>query len=163
MGLLASLLGLLGLPGCDAQRLAALEPGVSTEADVRARFGPPDEARDGEGGTRVLDYSRQPAGHENHRITLGPDGRVARIEQLLTAERFARIQPGQTASDVRLALGRPMRVTPFALQRETHYDWRYLAGPNVSDSRVFTVVVDEDQRVVRTSSAPDPDLRPGGH
>ena len=163
MGLLASLLGVLGLPGCDAQRLAAIEPGVSTEADVRARFGAPDEVRDGEGGTRVLDYSRQPAGHENHRFTIGADGRVARAEQLLTAERFARIEPGQDVASVLQALGRPMRVTPFALQHETHYDWRYLAGPNVADSRVFTVVVGGDQRVLRTLSIADPDLRPDGH
>jgi hypothetical protein len=33
---------LLGLAGCDAQRLAELEEGAATEADLMARFGEPD-------------------------------------------------------------------------------------------------------------------------
>lgn len=36
MGLLSVL---LGMAGCDPQRIAELEEGVATEADVRARFG----------------------------------------------------------------------------------------------------------------------------
>ena len=39
----AGLVGaLLGLIGCDPQRIAELEEGVSTEADVRKRFGEPE-------------------------------------------------------------------------------------------------------------------------
>ena len=40
MGLLSFVLGLVA---CDAQRIAELEEGVATEADVRARFGEPEK------------------------------------------------------------------------------------------------------------------------
>jgi hypothetical protein len=40
MGLLSFVLGLVG---CDPQRIAELEEGVATEADVRARFGEPEK------------------------------------------------------------------------------------------------------------------------
>ena len=35
-------LALLAAAGCDPQRLSELQPGVSTEADVRDRFGAPE-------------------------------------------------------------------------------------------------------------------------
>ena len=38
----------LGLLGCDGPRIAALEEGVSTEAQVRAQFGEPEQVWDGE-------------------------------------------------------------------------------------------------------------------
>ena len=40
MGLLSFI---LGLAGCDQARIQELEEGVSTEADVRARFGVPEK------------------------------------------------------------------------------------------------------------------------
>ena len=36
----------LGLVGCDPQRIAELEEGVATETDVRARFGEPEKIWD---------------------------------------------------------------------------------------------------------------------
>jgi hypothetical protein len=55
-------------------------------------------------------------------------------------------------------LGKPMKITTYALKRETHYDWRYFESPNVGESQVFTVVFDADLKVVRTMSVRDPDL-----
>lgn len=160
MGLVAALLALWG---CDRQRIAELEEGVSTEADVRARFGAPEQVWDGPGGQRVFEYSRQPAGHQNYMISIGPDGRMSALRQVLTPANFARVQPPMMMEDVRRALGKPMRITPLPQRRETLYEWRYLDGPNAADSRIFTVVFDADLRVKGTSSQPDPDLRPGGH
>ena len=43
IGTAAALLAVfMGLAGCDPQRIGELEEGVSTEADVRARFGEPE-------------------------------------------------------------------------------------------------------------------------
>ena len=42
------------LAGCDPQRIRELEEGVSTEADVRARFGEPERVWDEPGGGRGL-------------------------------------------------------------------------------------------------------------
>lgn len=158
-------MGLLGLAGllvaCDPQNISELEEGVSTEADVRERFGAPEAVWEGEDGAQVYEYNRQPAGHTNYMITIGPDGKMASLRQVLNPRTFAQVQPGMPMETVRRMLGKPMKVTSYALKRETHYDWRYLESPGVGDSKVFTVVFDSDLKVIRTVSAPDPDLERG--
>jgi hypothetical protein len=155
----AGMLVLAGaLAACDPQSIAELEEGVSTEADVRERFGPPEAVWDGPDGSQVYEYNRQPAGHRNYMITIGPDGKMAALQQVLAPHHFAQIQPGMAMEAVRRRLGKPMKISTYELKRETHYDWRYLDGPNESDSKVFTVVFDADLRVVSTMSVRDPDL-----
>jgi len=61
---------------------------------------------------------------------------------------------------VRKMLGKPMKVTPYALKRETHYDWRYLNPP--STARIFTVVFDDDLKVVGTASVDEETVNPSG-
>ena len=163
MGLLSVL---LGMAGCDPQRIAELEEGVTTEADVRARFGEPEkiwEAADladlagnpfpgaaTQPGARTLEYNRQPEGQVNYMITIGPDGRMSAWRQVLTPQNFALVLPGMPMEQVRKMLGKPMRVTPYALQQETHYAGRYLSPPVTP--RIVTVVFDRALRVVRTAS-----------
>ena len=151
--LAAGAMGLL-LAGCDPQRVSELEEGVATEADVRARFGQPEQVWDGAGGAKILEYNRQPAGHQNYMITIGPDGRMSALRQVLNPDNFARVQPGMMMEDVRRMLGKPAKITPFPLKNETAWDWRYLQPPNTA--MVFTVWFDSDLRVVRTATAPDP-------
>ncbi len=153
--ILGSLLALWAVVACDPQRIAELEEGVSTEADVRARFGAPDAIWNGAGGERVLEYDRQPAGHKNYMIGIGPDGRMTSLRQVLNPANFARVQPGMPSADVRRLLGQPMKKTPYALKNETAWDWRYLEPPNTS--MVFTVWFGPDGRVLRTGSSPDPE------
>lgn len=111
MGLLSVLLGMVG---CDPQRIAELEEGVATEADVRARFGEPEkiwEAADLAGnpfpgvaaqdGARTLEYNRQPEGQVNYMITIGPDGRMSALRQVLTPQNFALVLPGMSMEQVR--------------------------------------------------------------
>ena len=168
MGLLSLI---FGLAGCDQQRITELEEGVATEADVRARFGEPEKTWDAgdmaslplpgaaaEPGARTLEYNRQPAGNVNFMITIGPDGRMTALRQVLTPQNFARVLPGMPMETVRKMLGKPMKVTPYALQRETHYDWRYLNPPNTA--MIFTVVFDPDLRVLSTGSMDEESLNP---
>ena len=146
------------LAACDVKNISELEEGVSTEADVRERFGAPEAVWDGEDGAQIYEYNRQPAGHVNYMITIGPDGRMAALRQVLTERNFARVVPGMAMEEVRRMLGKPMKITQYALKRETHYDWRYFENPGVGESQVFTVVFDADLKVVRTMSVRDPDL-----
>lgn len=146
------------LAACDVQNISELEEGFSTEADVREKMGEPEAVWDGPDGAQIYEYNRQPAGHRNYMITIGPDGRMAALRQVLTPENFARVLPGMDMTEVRKMLGKPMKVTPYELKGETHYDWRYLDGPNVSDSKIFTVVFDRDLKVVSTGSVIDPEL-----
>jgi hypothetical protein len=168
MGLLSFI---LGLAGCDQQRISELEEGVATEADVRARFGEPEkiwDARDmaslpmpgaaAEPGARTLEYNRQPAGQVNYMITIAPDGKMSALRQVLTPQNFAKVLPGMSMEQVRKMLGKPMKVTTYALKRETHYDWRYLNPP--STAMIFTVVFDADLRVLRTGSVDEESVNP---
>ena len=170
MGLLSLL---AGLTACDPQRIAELEEGVATEADVRARFGEPEKIWDASDmaklplqgaaatpGARTFEYNRQPAGTVNYMITIGPDGKMSALRQVLNSGNFALILPGMPMETVRKILGKPMKVVPYALQQTTHYDWRYLNPPNVN--MIFTVVFDRDLRVVSTGSAQEELVNPIG-
>jgi hypothetical protein len=153
--LAAAVLSLLLVAACDPQRISELREGVSTEADVRDRFGVPDNVWDEPGGARTLEYNRQPAGQTNYMITVGPDGRMTALRQVLTPENFARVVPGMRLDEVRRMLGKPAKVTPYALKRETHVDWRFASDAQVP--QMFTVVHGADQVVLRTETGPDPD------
>ena len=151
---------LLGLAGCDQQAIKELEEGVATEADVRARFGEPEKIWDAPDGGRTFEYNRQPAGHRNYMITIGTDGKMSALRQVLTPQNFAKVQPGMMMEEVRKMLGKPARITPFELKGEVAYDWRYLESPNTH--MVFTVFFDRDYRVLRTGSVVDPEQSSGG-
>jgi hypothetical protein len=148
-GLLGAVLSLLG---CDPQRISELEEGVSTEADVRARFGEPENVWDTPAG-RVLEYNRQPQGQKNYMITIGADGRMRALRQVLTPENFAKVNAGMGMEDLRRLLGRPARRTPYPLRNETEWEWRWMQPP--SSPMVFIAVLDADQRVVRSGSSTD--------
>ena len=143
------------LAACDQQRIAELEEGVASEADVRTRFGVPEKIWDGENGAKILEYNRQPEGTQNYMITIGTDGKMSALRQVLSPANFARIQPGMMMEDVRKMLGKPMKITQFALKNTWHYDWRYMDGPNTLDKKIFTVVFNSDLRVLSTGSVDD--------
>jgi hypothetical protein len=149
------LLALFVLVACDDRRISELEEGVATEADVRAKFGEPEKVWDAPGGARIFEYNRQPAGQRNYMITVGPDGRMNALRQVLTPDNFAKVQPGMSLDDVRKLLGKPAKITPYELKREVHADWRYLDGPNTA--MVFTVIFSPGDRVLRTLCVPDPE------
>lgn len=168
VGLLALL---LGLAGCDQQRIKELEEGLATEADVRARFGQPDniwEAGDmaslpqpgaaAEPGARTLEYNRQPAGNVNYMITIGQDGKMSALRQVLTPQNFAKVQPGMPMEQLRKMLGKPMKITAYELKQENHYDWRYLNPPTTP--MIFTAVMGPDLRVLRTMSVEEDSVNP---
>lgn len=154
---------LLGVVGCDQQRVAELEEGVATESDVRARFGEPEKVWDaadmattpqpgaaGVPGSKTFEYNRQPSGNVNYMITIGPDGKMSALRQVLNPQNFAKVLPGMPMESVRKMLGKPMKVTPYALSQTTHYDWRYLNPPTTT--MIFTVVFDRDLKVFSTGS-----------
>ncbi|MES2360620.1 MAG: outer membrane protein assembly factor BamE [Pseudomonadota bacterium] len=170
MGLLSFF---MGLAGCDQQRVAELEEGVSTEADVRARFGEPEKIWDAADmastplpgaaavpGARTFEYNRQPQGQVNYMITIGVDGKMSALRQVLSPQNFTKVLPGMSMEQVRKMLGKPMKITPYAAKQQTHYDWRYLNPP--STAMVFTVVFDQDLRVTSTASLEEELANPKG-
>jgi hypothetical protein len=161
LGLCWMLLGAaLSLTACDNQRINALEEGVATEGDVKMKFGEPEKIWEGENGARIFEYNRQPAGAKNYMITIGTDGKMTALRQVLAPHVFAKIEPGMPMETVRKMLGKPMKITPYELKNTWHYDWRYMDGPNVSDAKIFTVVFNSDLKVLSTGSVADPALSP---
>lgn len=150
-GMLAvAALGALSLVGCDQQKIAKLEEGLSTEADVRAEFGEPAYVWSEPDGSRTFEYNRQPAGHRNYMITIGADGKMSSLRQVLAPHMFDQIQPGMTDEQVRRMLGMPAKRMRFALKKETDWDWNWIDPPN--REMVFTATFGDDGRVIRSAS-----------
>ncbi|WP_313073642.1 outer membrane protein assembly factor BamE [Melaminivora sp.] len=147
-----ALLAFLALLGCDEQRIGELEEGLSTEAQVRERFGEPDRVWPEDDGSRTLEYNRQPAGRRNYMITIGPDGRMSALQQVLAPHHFARISPGMQEDEVRRLLGRPARRMTYDLKQQTEWDWYWNDGPG--REMIFTVVFDAATgRVIRSGAS----------
>ena len=153
-GWLLSALVLGALAGCDPARVAKLEEGVSTEAQVRQQFGEPVTVTVLPDGGRVLDYPRQPEGWTNYRISIGADGKMSALRQLLHADNFAKVQPGMAEMPVRELLGKPAKLMPWPAKGETELSWRF--RPDANHSKIFSVYFDRDGKVLRTTITDDP-------
>ncbi|MFV0678743.1 outer membrane protein assembly factor BamE [Ottowia sp.] len=153
----------MALAACDQQAINELKKGESTEADVVQRFGQPERVWHEAGGAKTFEYNRQPEGTSNYMITIGADGKMSALRQVLTPENFARIQPGMGVEDVRRMLGKPARQVPYKLKNEVVWTWKFLQPP--SEKVAFNVIFNSDYRVLRTEIGPDPDgpdMRGGG-
>ena len=139
LGVAVAVMGMLSLPGCDPQNIKELEEGLSTEADVRARFGEPERIWTEPDGSRTFEYNRQPAGSRNYMITIGTDGRMSALRQVLAPHNFEKIRPGMDEEQVRRMLGKPAKITPYQLKQETDWDWNYICllytSPSPRDKR----------------------------
>jgi outer membrane protein assembly factor BamE (lipoprotein component of BamABCDE complex) len=152
---LLMLLALFALVACDQQRVAQLEEGVATEADVRKQFGEPHATYTESDGSRTFEYSRQPEGQVAYMITIGSDGKMSALRQVLKPAEFAKVVAGLDKVQVRRLLGKPAKTATFELKPdEEHWDWRWLDGQL---PKIFSVTFDRDGRVV--SSATTDDLR----
>lgn len=141
----------LGLTGCDPQRIQELEEDVSTEADVRDRFGVPENVWKESNGSQTFEYNRQPAGHTNYMITIGPSGKMTALRQVLAPHNFEKVLPGMSREQVRRMLGKPAKQASYTLKQETEWDWNWIDPPG--QEKIFTVVFGPDGLVRRAGSA----------
>lgn len=148
------------LAGCDAQKIQKLEEGVSTEADVRKQFGEPATVVKNADGSQVMEYPRQPEGQTNYFITIGADGKMSALRQVLTMANFTKVQPGMDKTEVRNLLGRPAKATPYELKKEEVWDWRFVQEhQNKQFSVAFSLA---DGKVLNTAITDDPRESTGG-
>jgi hypothetical protein len=140
-------------------RLTRLKPGVSTEQEVRGIFGTPAAMRDLGGGTRGLVYPLGPEGLHTLLLKIGPDGRYAGYDNLLTRANFETIRPGLSEAEVLQRLGPPGSTQSYALKRQRALEWRFLDG---NDARMFVVMLDSSGTVVSTAIEEDPRRLGGG-
>lgn len=146
--------GVLLLSACDPQNIKELEEGVATEGDVRARFGEPAKIWDGANGERIFEYNRQPEGHKNYMISIGTDGKMSALRQVLTPANFAKVTPGMPMETVRRMLGQPAKIVPYELSKEIHYSWRFMEA-GTHESKIFSAVFDRNMMVIRGETGPD--------
>jgi hypothetical protein len=147
------LASVLALVGCDQQKIAKLEEGVATEADVKKQFGEPQATYNEADGSKTFEYSRQPEGQVAWMITIGADGKMSALRQVLKPAEFAKVTPGIDKTQVRRLLGKPGKTAKFDLKPdEEHWDWRWLDG---QVPKLFSVIFDKDGKVMSTAVADD--------
>jgi len=149
------------LAGCAAYSSyggAGLQPGVTTEAQVRETMGRPAfEYRDPD-GAHVLAYPRGPLGTQTFMVEITPDGKLQRIRQVLLDETFYRIQPGMVEEDILRMIGPPGDKMAFSLSGNYAWDyrfvdtWGYTAIFSVTFNREGVVVSKISQRIDRDKS-----------
>jgi outer membrane protein assembly factor BamE (lipoprotein component of BamABCDE complex) len=145
------------LTGCAA--LAPAIPPGATKAEVEAVLGKPIDVATAPGGEIVWQYPRGPVGQTTYMVAFGADGRAKGLTQALTPENLARIRPGMTRDEVRLALGRPGETVTYRNLGEEVWSYRYQVP--VGTNRIFNIHLDAATgRVRSTSDQEDPLFTP---
>ncbi|MET0519641.1 MAG: hypothetical protein ABW005_12520 [Burkholderiaceae bacterium] len=147
------LLAALLLGGCTGlgSRDPGVTPGVSSGADVIARYGRPTRVWPDADGGQTLEYASQPRGQTCYMVKLAPDGRLVRIEDtLLEASRW-RVEAGWTEEQVSRLLGTERSRVFFRFSGEDVWDWN--VAPDQTGYRLRFNVHFKDHRVVRTSQS----------
>jgi outer membrane protein assembly factor BamE (lipoprotein component of BamABCDE complex) len=141
------------LAGCDVKKIAELEVGVTTESEVRSKWGEPAATYTEPDGSRTLEYPRQPAGQVNYMLAIGADGKLVAMRQVLKPANFAKVETGWDKTQVRRLLGTPAKTQRYELKQEETWDWRFADG---AESKVFSVTFDTAGRVTATATTVDP-------
>ncbi len=151
-------LGALALAAC--ANFADIRPGSTRGDDVLARFGQPASERRLPDGSRALDYPREPEGMQNWRVTVGADGVVRNVEQLVDEPSFAKVVPGLTREQVLALLGPDSEEKTFPNLGEEVLSWRYLEFGNLRMQ--FNAHFDSSGRLKYTTRSPDASQNSGG-
>ncbi|MEW6513734.1 MAG: outer membrane protein assembly factor BamE [Pseudomonadota bacterium] len=137
---------LLTLLGCD--RTNELRPGISNTTEIIDKLGRPTMEWQ-EGADKVWEYPFTPEGTRNYMLTIGPGGILKAMEQVLTPENFAKVQPGMRQEEIRRLLGKPASMQFFALKQEEVWEWKEQTALPSSDMR-FNVYFSNTGVVTRT-------------
>jgi hypothetical protein len=153
----------LTLSGCAVDRLPSLvEPGASA-TDVEARMGKPIAQGVLPNGETYWDYTLQPMGYHNYRVTFAPDQRVQAVRDLLANDNIARIQKGMSRAQVLDIVGPSRRPQQYA-DGTTSLTWRY---DDYSVIKLLHVIFDPSDRVLWSYTEWDPNVYSkkdgGGH
>lgn len=106
-------------------------------------------------GSIQLAYPRGPEGIHTFMVTIGTDGRLRSIKNVLDETDLARIRPGMTQAQVLRILGPPnySRTAYFKARNELVWDWRACTY-NVNIQRLY-VLFDATTGTVRSTMSQD--------
>ncbi|WP_233238452.1 hypothetical protein [Bordetella sp. LUAb4] len=110
-----------------------------------------------EGGQRVI-WTQQPLGQYAWGANVGPDGRIDRVERLLTDEHFKLLSDGDWPADrVRCEFGPPAIIDQVGLPSVRQVVWSYRYRENdVWNSLMYVYMGRDGDRVTRHHPGPDP-------
>jgi outer membrane protein assembly factor BamE (lipoprotein component of BamABCDE complex) len=134
----------------DELLLKNLQPGVTTEAQIRDQMGKPETERTFTDGSKRFEYPRGPAGTTTWMIDIDANGRFVSATQVLTAQNFAKVRPGMTMDEVRRLLGKPTEIAEYRLKQERVWSWHWLED-GVNRDAMFNAHFGPDGTVVTTS------------
>ena len=139
------------LAACAGYGGSGLKAGEDGQADVIRVMGIPAMQWADADGSRQLAYPRGPMGVHTYMAHIGPDGKLQRIENVLTLETFARVRPGMNLEQVLRLLGpsEPSGTAYFKARDELVWEWRYCDPAN--ELARFVVLFDGTQRTVRST------------
>ncbi|MDR5812466.1 MULTISPECIES: hypothetical protein [unclassified Caballeronia] len=144
----------------DTLLLKNLQPGVTTEAQIRDQMGEPETERNFTDGSKRLEYPRGPAGTNTYMVDLDANGRFVSVTQVLTAANFAKVRPGMTMDEARRLLGKPTTIAEYPLKKERVWSWHWLED-GVNQDAMFNAHFGPDGTVVTTSRSES--IRGGQH
>ena len=147
------------LCGCASYTGSALQPGVSTQAEVRTLMGPPaavHKAPPGAGYVESWEYPHGPMGRHTFMARFDAAGKLVRVDQVLQAKTLTAITYGtDTQEQVRALLGRPGMVTGPS-RRYGGQIWDYFAYDG-QRKIILSVSFDAQGRAQAAGEAPDPE------
>lgn len=153
LGLIAA--STIALAGC--ANIAATPPNTPL-SQVQAEFGAPTlSCTSREGKPRVI-WSQQPFGQYAWASNLSADGRVERIEPILTDEHFKVLATGDwTPEQVRCEFGPPADIGSVGLPSVRQVVWSYrYRQDHVWNSLMFVYFGRDGVRVTQFHPGPDP-------
>ena len=148
-----SLIGALPvlLAACAGYSGNGLIAGRSGADEVIAVMGVPRLEWTDASGARRLAYPRGPMGVHTFMALIGPDGKLQRIENVMTPQAFSGVQAGMSKDQVLRALGppEPSWTVYFKARDELVWEWRY-CDPWGRLAR-FDVLFDGSREIVRST------------
>ena len=142
----------LALGGCAVDRLPALVTPGASAIDVESRMGKPIAQGVLPNGEKYWDYTLQPMGYHNYRVTFDPSERVQAVQDLLTKENIARLAPGMLRTQVLDIVGPSLQPEKYA-NGTNSLSWRY---DDYGVIKLLHVIFNASDRVLWTYSEWDP-------
>lgn len=147
------------LAGCAAPFLRQAPAVGEPVAAVTAKQGQPTNTYPLPDGGQALEYATGPMGQFTWMARIGPDGRMASWEQVLTGEKFATLKIDRaTKADVLRTIGRPAETSRIAMRNYEVWSYRYKEA-GVWNS-LMHVHFDQDGVVRMMQNGPDPMFEP---
>ena len=144
------------LPGCDYVNLQELKPGITTQAEVRARMGDPGFVHWNDDGTATWEYARQPNGTSCYMISFGSNQVISKIEQVLNEANFGKVRVDMSKDDIRRLFGAPARKQLFDNLGEEIWEWRIEGVPPMEETYFMVHFDTTDGGVKKTSKRVEP-------